>query len=221
MSEDQVVFVQNAGYFLVTAVNPSSTNFFGAEYMDINANVNTGSGVIAGWTVGPAGPPIVLTPPTNLTDNTGGTATDTLAVGAGITTLAFFISAVAIANGDLLTEYVPGYKFAIVKFDARCAAAVTTGSKASTLNLEIGTTNVTGGVISLAGTYAIGAGQAGTAITAANTGSATDSFSIEASATTAFVEGAFWLSVSIKNMDTADALASLASKTNEVITAIS
>lgn len=147
------------------------------------------------------------------TDNTTGTAGTTLAAGVGVTTLVFFIDATAITgNVDVLTNYVPGYKFKILKFDARCAAAVTTGAKAASLNLEIGTTDVTGGVIALAGTYALGAAQAGTSVTAANTGAATDSISIEASGVTAFSEGAFWLLLELQNLDTADAVASLAAR---------
>lgn len=146
------------------------------------------------------------------TDNSTGTAGTTIAAGVGTYTVAFYIEAASIANGDLLTEYVPGHKFKVLKFDARCAKAVTTGAKAATLNLEIETTNVTGGAIALSGTYAIGAAQAGSAITAANTGSATEKLSIEAASVTAFVEGAFWLIVSIQNMDTADAIASLAAR---------
>lgn len=45
-----------------------------------------------------------------------------------------------------------------------------------------------------------------------STGSATEKLSIEAASVTAFVEGAFWLIVSIQNMDTADAIASLAAR---------
>lgn len=151
-----------------------------------------------------------------LTDNTTGTVGTTLAAGAGVSTLAFYIEAAALANGDVLTEYVPGYKFKLLSFDARCAKPVTTGGKAATLNLEIGTTNVTGGSVALSGTYVQGAAQAGSAITAANTGSASDSLSIEAASVTTFTEGAFWLLVRIQNMDSADALASLGDQVNKV-----
>lgn len=152
-----------------------------------------------------------------LTDSTTGSAGATLAAGAGCSTLVFYVDAADLANGDVLTTYVPGYKFKILKFDARCAKPVTTGAKAATLNMEIQTTDLTGGVIALSGTYAQGAAQAGSAVTAANTGSATDSFSIEASAVTTFVEGAFWLVVQIQNMDTADAFASLSAEHTKIV----
>ena len=223
MAIGQIIYVSdgtNSGHFSVLTL-PSSTSVT-LQWLDYPGD-SAGTTVIAsGAKVSPSGTlPVLAAPlPTALTDNSTGTASNTIAAGAGIQTLAFYIQATAIANGDLLTEYVPGYKFKILKFDARCAVPVTTGAKASTLNLEINTTNLTGGAISLAGTYAIGAAQAGTAVTANNTGSATDSFSIEASATTAFLEGAFWLLVSIQNMDTADAIASLSDHVNDLITSL-
>lgn len=153
-----------------------------------------------------------------ITDSTGGTVSDTLAAGVGETTLAFFVNLADIADGDVLTNYTPGYKFKLLSFDFRVFKAVTTGSKASTLNLEIGTTNVTGGSLALtsANCTPAGAAVAGSAITAANTGSASDTISIEAASTTAFVEGSGWLLINIQNMDVADAFASLADKWNEV-----
>lgn len=153
-----------------------------------------------------------------LTDSSTGTAANTLAAGVGCTTLAFFLNLASIAgNGDLLTNYTPGYKFKILSVDFRVCKAVTTGSKAATLNLEIGTTDLTGGVVALtsANCTPAGAAVAGSAVTAANTGSSSDTISIEASSVTAFVEGDGWLLVKIQNMDTADAIASIAQRVNK------
>lgn len=158
-----------------------------------------------------------------LTDNTTGTAADTLAAGAGVQTLAFFVNLASIAaNGDILTNYTPGYKFKILSVDFRVCKAATTAAKAATLNLEIGTTNLTGGVVALtsANCTPAGAAVAGTAVTAANTGTDTDTISVEAASVTAFVEGDGWLLVKIQNMDTADTEASLAAKLNAVMTAL-
>lgn len=204
------IFVEGAGIFSVTTINsPVSVEL---TYLNYTGNTHATENIVSGAGVTPSGvqAPLAGALPAKFTDNTGGTASDTLAAGVGIQTIAFYIDAAAIADGDLLTTYVPGYKFKILKFDARCAKPVTTGAKASNINLEINTTNVTGGVIALAGTYAIGSAQAGSAVTANNIGSATDSISIEASSTTTFIEGAFWLVLSIQNMDTVDAIASLA-----------
>lgn len=152
-----------------------------------------------------------------ITDNTTGSAGSTAAAGAGVSTVVFYVDAADLANGDVLTTWTPGYKFKVLAFDAFCAKPVTTGAKAATLNLEIGTTDLTGGVISLSGTYAQGAAQAGTAVTAANTGSNSATISVEASSVTTFVEGAFWLVVKIQNMDTADALASLIAEHTKIV----
>lgn len=150
--------------------------------------------------------------PLDLTDSSGGTAGATIAAGVGMATLAFFINLADIANGDLLTNYVPGYRFKINKVDFRVSKPATTAAKLATLNLEIGTTDLTGGVVALtsANCTPAGAAVAGSAVTAANVGTSTDSFSIEASSVTAFVEGNGWILVSIQNMDTADAFASIA-----------
>ena len=99
------------------------------------------------------------------------------------------------AAGDVLTNYTPGFAGRIVKVDFAVSVPVTTGSKAASLNVEIGTTNLTGGVVALtsANCTPLGAVVAGSAVTAANTFSATDTVSVEAASVTAFSEGAGYL----------------------------
>lgn len=220
MVEGQQIFIKGAGAFGVTTIN-SSTNVL-LTYLDYTGNTHATDNIASGAGVTPTGTqaPLAGALPTAFTDNSGGTPSNTIAAGVGIYQVAFFINAADIANGDLLTNYVPGHNFKILKVDARCAKPVTTGAKSSSINMEIGTTNLTGGVIALNGTYAQGAAQDGTAVTANNVGSETDSFSIEASATTAFIEGAFWIIVSIQNMDSANAIASLADHIDTLITAL-
>lgn len=198
-----------------TGTTAASLTFQGTTGDDAPGDV-----IASGGTVSPGAHKPTYTLPTALTDNSTGAASNTIAAGVGIQTLAFYVEATALANGDVLTDYVPGYAFKILKFDARCAVPVTTGAKAATLNLEIGSTNLTGGVIALAGTYAQGAAQAGSAVTGNNTGASTDSISIEASSVTTFIEGAFWLLIEIQNMDSANAVASLADHVNDLITAL-
>ncbi len=149
---------------------------------------------------------------TSITDSSTGTAGNTIAAGVGIYPLTFSFLAPTFANGDMITGLVIPHKFKILKLDSVCTAAVTTGAKTATLNLEIGTTNLTGGVLTLDGTVALGAYEAATAITAANTGAAGDNISLEAASVTTFVEGSFTITIWIQNMDTADAAASLAAK---------
>jgi len=105
-----------------------------------------------------------------------------------------------IANGDLLTGYTPGFVGFVEKFWAEVTAPATTAAKASTLNLEIGSTNLTGGVLSLtsANMTPLGAIVAATDITAANEFDADDTISIEAASTTAFVEGSVNLVIQMR-----------------------
>jgi hypothetical protein len=213
----QNVFVLGAGYFSV--ISKANSLQATLQYLDYAGNTNAGNVITSGAAVSPAGTQPDFSAITSLTDNSTGTPSNTIAIGTAIHTLSFWMSAPAIANGDLLTNYVPGYRFKILKFDARCATPVTTGAKAADLNLEIQTTNLTGGVIGLTGTYAQGAAQAGSTITANNVGSATDSFSIEAANTTTFIEGSFWLIIQIMNLDLADAISSLSAKTNSILAA--
>lgn len=97
-----------------------------------------------------------------------------------------------IADGDVVTAVTPGYAGTIEKVYWIQGTPVTTASKASTLNLEIGTTDVTGGTIELtsAACTPLGTIIDGAAITAENTFTSTDTISLEASSTTTFVEGA-------------------------------
>lgn len=148
----------------------------------------------------------------SLTDNSDGNAAATaIAAGAGTYTVALFLDLADIADGDLITTYVPGHRFQVNKVDFRVGKAVTTAAKAADINLEIGTTNLTGGVVGLTSANCTpkGAAVAGSAVTGNNVGTATDAISVEAANTTAFAEGTGWLLISITNLDTADALAAL------------
>lgn len=153
-----------------------------------------------------------------ITDSTTGTAANTAAAGTGVITLAFHVNLASLAaNGDVLTDYVPGYKFKILAVDFRVCKAVTTAAKAASINLEIVSTDLTGGVVALTSANCTPAGVAvaGSAVTAANTGTAAQAFSIEVSGVTAFVEGDGWILVKIQNMDSADAFASILQRTNK------
>lgn len=123
---------------------------------------------------------------------------------AGIYTLSIPIALAAITGaGDVVTGVVIPHAFKIISTQAVVETVVTTGSKAATLNLEIGTTNVTGGEVALtsANCTPLGARVAGAAITAANTGAAGDALSVEAASVTAFAEGRVILLVTIQNTD--------------------
>lgn len=102
-----------------------------------------------------------------------------------------------IADGDIVTSLVPGFPGRIVKWCWVQGTVVSTGSKLSTLNLEINAVNVhdgsgTNSTISLtsAACATLGAVIAGTAIGGANNFDSDDTISVEASSTSAFIEGA-------------------------------
>lgn len=106
--------------------------------------------------------------------------------------MSFPINLAAIAGaGDVLTNFTPGFAGTITKIDFAVTEAVSTAGRAATLNMEIGTTNLTGGAVALtsANCTPLGAVIAGTAVTANNVFTATDTISIEAASVTAFAEG--------------------------------
>ena len=109
-----------------------------------------------------------------------------------------------LANGDVVTEYIPGFAGLIEKVSFVVTDKATTADKTAKLNLEIETTNVTGGEITLssaAGGNALTMGKVadGTAITAANVFTETQKISVEASSVTAFVEGEGVLLIVLKH----------------------
>lgn len=207
------------GTFIVLSKN--GTTAADVQFEGRNGDSSPGAVINIGGLVTPSAAPQLYGPlPNAITDSTAGVGTDGISSKSTYRTLVFYIDATAIQNGDLLTNYAFGYGFRILNFDVRCASPVTTGGKAATLNLEIGVTDLTGGVVSLTGTYAQGAAIAGSAITANNEGTASDTFSIEASAVTAFTEGAFWLILKVENVTLSDAIQTLSTHINDLITAM-
>jgi len=110
--------------------------------------------------------------------------------GNKVATVSFHIQLADVTDADVITTWTPGFAGRIIDMDFVVGDAVTTGSKLSTLNAEIGTTNLTGGTIALTSANCVHAAViAAAAITAANHFGATDTVSIEGSSTTAFSEG--------------------------------
>jgi hypothetical protein len=136
---------------------------------------------------------VVLAPGTvNQLFKTGGAAANPAWANArGQEILSIPIKLAKVANGDVFTNFVPGFAGTIKKVSFAVFDPVVTASKAATLNLEINTTDMTGGAVALtsANCAVNGAVINCTAVTAGNVFGATDSISIEASGVTAFVEG--------------------------------
>jgi hypothetical protein len=116
-------------------------------------------------------------------------------------TLSFGVALTAIPAGDLVTSYpLPGAG-RIVGFRYVPQVVTTTAGDGMDLNLEIGTTNLTGGVLGLtsANTNALGVVVSATAITAGNTYAPGALLSIEgATGAGAFAEGSGTLHVDIE-----------------------
>lgn len=117
---------------------------------------------------------------------------------------------------DQLTAFTPGHKFKILKWAYHEAVATTGTNSSRVYNMEIGTTDV-GTVLSTVtittSGAAVGRVIAGTAVSGANTGTSTDTISIEVAASgTTHDAGSGAFVVTIQNMDTADAFAALLAK---------
>lgn len=114
------------------------------------------------------------------------------------------LAAMTTAAADLTTGWIPGHRGKILSIQF-FTTTLGTGSGASmVLNLEIGTTDLTGGVLTLtlATTTPLGLRIAGTAITALNEFTATDAISLEVAASgTVFTAGAGYVVLKIQNLD--------------------
>jgi len=108
-----------------------------------------------------------------------------------ITVISIPITLAKLADGDVVTTFAPGFNGRIKALDFVVHDPVTTGAKASTLNAEIGTTNLTGGTVALTSAACTPLGKivAGAAITDKAGFKDTDTISIEAASTTTFAEG--------------------------------
>lgn len=108
------------------------------------------------------------------------------------TVAAFPIPALSsIANAGVVARYKPGFKGRVSKVEVMVTTPVTTGSKLATLTTKVAGVAGTGGVVALtsANMTPAGASVQGTDVTALDFGP-TDELTVDASAVTAFVEGA-------------------------------
>jgi len=101
------------------------------------------------------------------------------------------IDLATIADGDIVTDLPLDFVGEIVSVNAFAKVVASTADKLSTLHLEIGAVAVTGGAVALttAGLDTLGKVVAGSAVSAANAFAATDTLSVVAASTTAFIEG--------------------------------
>jgi predicted RecA/RadA family phage recombinase len=158
-----------------------------------------------------------------LTDSSGGAAADgTLAANGAVSIISIPVTLSKIVDGDLATTFTPGFAGTILRTQFVVTDPVTTADKLSTLNLEIGTTNVTGGTVALtsAACTPLGKTIAGAAVTATNVFTASDTISVEASSTTGFAEGAGVLMITVASDVSDDNTKDLATTVNAVLAAL-
>lgn len=164
-----------------------------------------------------------VTAPTALTDSGTGTPGDTIAAGIGVYDLVLPMTFKSGTSAeDYATGIVLGHKFKLLSWEFITDVVGVGASASRVFNMEIGTTDVgtTPSTLTLteAATATKGARVAGTAIAGANTGTAAAALSVEvASGGTQFTAGSGYLVIKVQNMDTADAVASLAAKVNALL----
>lgn len=114
--------------------------------------------------------------------------------------LSWYMDLTLVADGDLITTVTPGFTGIVTSLEAHVVNPVTTAAKLSTLNAEIGTTNVTGDLaITSANMTPLGAVVA-QALSGANFFGPADTVSIEAASTTTFIEGAIMIVLQYKQL---------------------
>lgn len=98
----------------------------------------------------------------------------------------------AFANGDIVTNFTPGFPGRIKKmWWAQDAAMAAVGGETTTLNLEVGAVNLTGGTIVIASATLTTKGQvqaAASLITGGNNFDSDDTISVEAASTTTHID---------------------------------
>lgn len=227
MVAGQTIIIGNAtnhGTFTVNGV-PASATSASLLWQNANGDAAAGATIASGSAVSPMGKTPKLSGVTALTDNSTGTVGSTIAAGVGVFTLAIPIQLVAMttAAADLATNYTPGFRFKVLAISFVTTTLGTGAGASQILNFEIGSTNLTGGVLTLtlATTTPLGNRIDATAITANNIGTAADTLSLEVAAGgTVFTAGAGIILVQVQNLDAADAFASIADKLNDVIDAL-
>jgi hypothetical protein len=228
----QVIFISdgtNWAHFRVLTI-PSAVSFT-LQWLDYPGD-SVGTTIIAsGATVSPSGVLAVLAVPlpsaVDYSALTAAGAVDNQAVaaGVGVTTLTFEFDLATLTTGasEILTNYTPGYAFKILAISFVVTDPGVGAGATQTINMEIGSTNLTGGVVNPteANTATQGALVAGTAVTANNVGTAASTISIEVAAGgTIFTAGTGILLVKVMNLDTANAVAALSDHINDLITSL-
>lgn len=155
-----------------------------------------------------------------ITDNSGGTAANTIAVGSGYGLLAVRLTLASLANSQEY-QFDPGFAGKLISINARVIEAATTGSKLATITGRVAAGALGGGgVVALtsANCTPIGAQVAGTAITGAQAFTNAQTVGFTVGSVTTFVEGAIVVEMLLQNTDRTAADAKFAAMLNKIRT---
>jgi len=186
----------NATLTAVTAAAAITDNSAGVDPADDTIAVVTNNAAITDNSGGADPGNDIIAMVTNLdtlTESSGGTVDNIVSPDVAAFTISIPVPDMALLTAaDFVTELVMPTAGKIVSWGYVLGKVVSTGSKDATCNLEIETTNLTGGVLTLSSAICDTQGEyvPATAITAANTFAAGEKISIEVTNPTAtFVEG--------------------------------
>ncbi len=158
-----------------------------------------------------------------ITDSSGGTVGTALASTLGRVMMSIEVPLMTtIADGDYVTDFIPGFAGKIVAVDWVQGVAVTNASKLSNITVDVEATPTTGGVVPLTSAACTPLGKVinGSAITAANTFTAAEKITVKFDTTTAFLEGSGHILLTLQNDDMCNAIASLAALQDEIRTGL-
>lgn len=107
------------------------------------------------------------------------------------------LKAMGASASDVLTEFTPGFAGKIISVDAYTVIVGAGAGATVVVSLEIGTTGLTGGAVTvdLAATNTVGEKATGTAVTANNEFGRGDTISILSAAGTTFTSGMIFLDI--------------------------
>jgi hypothetical protein len=225
MTAGQTVYVEGAGFYEV--ISKSDSSHATIQRLDVAENTFTGNVAfpVQVSPAGAAGPSAIGALPNPFTDNSGGTPSDTINAGVGIQVFEFphtFIGGTSAV--EPVTTWTPGFNFEILSWSFVTEVLLVGAAGSRVANMEINGTDV--GTVPSTITIPIanatvGTVTAGTAVAGANTGGPGDSFSIEiASGGTQFTAGSGTFVIRVRNMDSVNAIASLADHINDLIAAL-
>lgn len=132
-----------------------------------------------------------------------------VAAGVGRMCMPFPVALAGITGTGNVMQMVPGFKGRIMSLDFTVQTVASTAAKLASLNPAVAGTNCTGGVVALTTANCTPAGNVvnGSAITALNGFTSTQTISIKSSSVTAFAEGSGAVIMCVMNDDTIDAVA--------------